>query len=135
MDAYSWQINKWCWPPKFDIYINASSKPREQINCIGNVLLLIFDIACVFVLQDNKKNCQINLHHKRMKSTMITNPTLTFTLLFESINRSATNESNFSCETSTISGLKLNWFLSRRTLPAVTQYIITVNFTAINYIG
>lgn len=54
---------------------------------------------------------------------MVTNPILTFTLLFESINRSATNESSFSCEISAISGLKLNWFRSRSTLPAAMQYI------------
>ena len=56
-------------------------------------------------------------------SPVITNATLTFTLLFESMNLSATNESNFSCETSAISGLKFKLFLNSRTLPAIMPYI------------
>lgn len=42
---------------------------------------------------------------------------ITSMLVFESINRSATSESNFSCETSGISGLRFKLFFSERTLP------------------
>lgn len=48
---------------------------------------------------------------------------LTLILLFESINRSATRESNFCCETSAMSGLKFKLFFNRRTLPIANSII------------
>ena len=51
-------------PPKFSFYINSSCKSRKQINCIGNVLLLIFkirkrEIALWFLSQ--MRECKISI--------------------------------------------------------------------------
>lgn len=56
------------------------------------------------------------------------------TLLFESISRSATRESNFSCETSGISGLKLKLFFSNSTLPVkhITKIHIKYTYRPLN---
>ena len=42
---------------------------------------------------------------------------ITLRLLFESIKRSATSESNFSCDTSDTSGLRFRLFFNDRMLP------------------
>jgi hypothetical protein len=48
---------------------------------------------------------------------------ITFTLLLESINLSATRDSNFSCETSALSELKFRSFFNRRTLPIASPHV------------
>lgn len=163
-------------PPEFYIYINPCCKSGKQVNCISNVLLLIFNISCIFVLyqsweieltdttidnlifpilhffffffyffifisikkKNDKKTRKQNffffflpvkasllklIHNKasmflRYADKIRKQEGITLTLLFESINLSATSESNFSCETSGISGLKFKWFFNKRTLPA-----------------
>ena len=64
----------------------------------------------------------LQLKSKQIAINVMKQKEVTLILEFESINRSATSESNFSCETSGISGLKLKLFFKRRTLPT-TQAI------------
>lgn len=75
-----------------------------------------------------------NSTNERNKKHVHKGDLITLTLLFESISRSATRESNFSCETSGISGLKLKLFFNSSTLPVkhITKIHIKYTYRPLN---
>lgn len=80
-------------------------------------------------------HCSIQTEYVRKYDMIIeqSKQYLTLTLLLESISRSATSESNFSWETSGMSGFRFKLFFNKRTLPIASQISI-ISAKIINFI-